>query len=239
MVPPSERELLLLWEQGRFRHPIDRALLLGAWARPDLDPESLAQMPLGLLNVELLQLRASLFGSRLELQLSCERCRELLEIPVDIKTLLEQAAARGGSEQVSWEGFSFRQPSSRDLALVVDELDAAAAAVRLLEACCTEKPADADGAMAAPALLAKVDSLLEDGDPLADPRLTAVCPACGGEVDAGIDPAGLLWQEVQAWARAVFWQIHLLASAYGWTEDEVLALSPARRRVYLELTGGG
>jgi len=27
--------------------------------------------------------------------------------------------------------------------------------------------------------------------------------------------------------------IHLLASAYGWTEDEVLRLSPMRREAYV------
>ena len=30
-------------------------------------------------------------------------------------------------------------------------------------------------------------------------------------------------------------EVHTLAAAYGWSEAEILALSPARRRVYLEL----
>ena len=32
--------------------------------------------------------------------------------------------------------------------------------------------------------------------------------------------------------------VHALAYAYGWREGDVLALTPARREVYLELTGG-
>ena len=32
-------------------------------------------------------------------------------------------------------------------------------------------------------------------------------------------------------------EVHALAAAYGWTEAEVLALSAARRRAYLELVG--
>jgi len=239
MRPPCESELLLLWEQGRFRHPIDRALLLGAWARPDLEPDSLAQMPLGLLNAELLRLRAVLFGRQLELQLACGQCREMLEIPVDIDALLQQVQAIGGGNLVSCGGFCFRPPASCDLALVACELEATAAAIRLLEACCTAKPPYAEDARVPAELLDEIDGLLEKSDPLADPRFAAQCPACGAQVDAVLDPAALLWDEVQVWAVSVFRQVHLLASAYGWTEREVLALSPVRRKVYLDLAGGG
>ncbi len=55
MRMPSEGELLQLWELGQFRHPIDRALLLCSWARPDLPPDTLASLPLGRINGELLQ----------------------------------------------------------------------------------------------------------------------------------------------------------------------------------------
>lgn len=239
MRVPGEAELLLLWEQGQSRHPIDRSLLLGAWARPELEPESLQLLPLGVLNAALLQMRSALFGSRLELQLSCTHCGELLEIPVDIDGLLQQAASGSSLDPVSIEGFCFRHPTSRDLAVVAYELDAAAAALRLLETCCIARPADANEAAVTPELLAQVDSLLEDGDPLADPQMTALCPVCGGQVTSGLDPANMLWKEVQAWAGHVFRQIHMLASVYGWTESEVLALSPGRRKVYLDLAGGG
>jgi hypothetical protein len=30
-------------------------------------------------------------------------------------------------------------------------------------------------------------------------------------------------------------EVHILASAYGWREDDILAMSPARRRIYLEM----
>jgi hypothetical protein len=32
-------------------------------------------------------------------------------------------------------------------------------------------------------------------------------------------------------------EVHALASHYGWTEPDVLALPPARRRAYLEMVG--
>jgi hypothetical protein len=57
-------------------------------------------------------------------------------------------------------------------------------------------------------------------------------------MDAALDPGALLWDDVQAYARGVLGQVHSLARAYGWTESEVLSLSPRRRAAYLEMTGG-
>jgi hypothetical protein len=235
MRTSSETDLLKLWEDGQVRHPIDRALLLCAWARPDIAADRLAGLPLGVVNASLLKMRAALFGRRVELQVECEHCGELLEIPLDIGEL-----AAGGSEQESGaeievDGFRFRLPASRDLAAIAYDLDAEAATLRLLDACCVARP---DGDAATADVLARADERLEAADPLADPRLDVACPACGGHMDAALDPGALLWDDVQAYARGLLGQVHALARAYGWTEHEVLSLSPRRRAAYLEMTGG-
>jgi hypothetical protein len=36
----------------------------------------------------------------------------------------------------------------------------------------------------------------------------------------------------------VLWELHTLASAYGWSESESLALSDTRRAMYLEMVHG-
>jgi hypothetical protein len=74
-------------------------------------------------------------------------------------------------------------------------------------------------------------------DPDADLQLDAPCPACGHHTSAVVDAASFLWAELDAWARGTLVEVHLLASTYGWTEPEVLSLSPRRRRHYLELAG--
>jgi hypothetical protein len=38
-------------------------------------------------------------------------------------------------------------------------------------------------------------------------------------------------------ARSLLAEVHSLARAYGWTESEILALSPQRRSTYLEMVG--
>ena len=65
-----------------------------------------------------------------------------------------------------------------------------------------------------------------------------VCPSCSWHMDAALDPGVLLWDDVQASVRGMLGQVHALARAYGWTEHEVLSMSPRRRAAYLEMTGG-
>jgi hypothetical protein len=210
-------------------------LLLCAWARPDIDPECVDRLPLGVVNAGLLKMRAALFGPRVELQVECEHCGELLEIPLDLAELIAGASEQESDVEIEVDGFRFRLPASRDLAAIAYDLDTEAAALRLLDACCLERP---DGDAATVEVLARADEQLEAADPLADPRLDVACPACGRHMDAALDPGALLWDDVQAYARGVLGQVHSLARAYGWTESEVLSLSPRRRAAYLEMTGG-
>ncbi len=235
MHRPSETDLLGLWEEGLVRHPIDRALLLCAWARPDLAADRFAGLPLGSVNAELLRLRAALFGRQVELQLDCGHCGESLEIPLDLAQLTADTdGAADRNTEIEVEGFRFRLPASRDLAAVTDEPDIRSAARNLLERCCVARPA---GEAATAEWPERADAVLEAADPLADPRLDVACPACGRHLDAVLDPGALLWDDIQASARTLLGQVHVLARAYGWTEREVLALSPRRRAAYLELIG--
>ena len=41
---------------------------------------------------------------------------------------------------------------------------------------------------------------------------------------------------MHAWARRTLRDVHVLARAYGWREADVLALSPTRRQIYVELS---
>jgi len=75
-------------------------------------------------------------------------------------------------------------------------------------------------------------------DPQGDVELALTCPACGHAWPAAFDIASFFWTEVDAWARVLLHEIHALASAYGWREVDILALTPWRRRAYLELIGG-
>jgi hypothetical protein len=44
-----------------------------------------------------------------------------------------------------------------------------------------------------------------------------------------------LWSELEEWAHRVLVDIHTLAGAYGWSERQILALSPVRRQLYVDM----
>ena len=61
------------------------------------------------------------------------------------------------------------------------------------------------------------------------------CPDCGASTTADVDVTGLLTDRVADQAQRVFLDVADLASAYGWSEPQILALPEPRRRAYLEL----
>jgi hypothetical protein len=88
-----------------------------------------------------------------------------------------------------------------------------------------------------PEVQARVAQASSEADPRADIQLNLSCPECAARTRAVLDVGSALWLELDAWARGTLLDVYLLASSFGWSEPEVLALSPLRRRYYLELAG--
>ena len=242
MQVPGEAEMLALWERGLARHPIDRALLLYAWTRPDLLSSNFPDLPLGTINRALLRLRETCFGPRIIACIDCEHCGTRMEIALDTGQLLagingEDASSKFDDTPAEFEvsSFRFRVPCSRDLAAISGERDLKAAAVKLLEQCCLEHPENSDAGFAN--LLAEAEAAMEALDPAAGINLSLSCEACGDSWMVDFNIGTLLWDEIDARARALLAEVHSLAQAYGWTEPEIFALSSQRRAAYLDMVG--
>jgi hypothetical protein len=220
--------MLTAWEHGWNRHPVDRTLILRALCSPGADPESLADEPLGQCNAALLELRAATFGRRLRAQLDCMGCDEPLELELDTAELLQARATH--MDWVDVDGVRFRPPCVRDLARIAGMADTEAAAGRLLEMCALDEPVD----LYRDDLIAEVESALERADPWSDLLIEVRCDLCGRTWSEALDVPALLWDEVAHRARALFDEVHLLATAYGWSEDTILELSDQRRAAYLQ-----
>src|SRR5437773_2279536 len=121
MRVPGEAELLALWEQGWNRHPVDRALLLGRSARPELPAAQVAALPLGALNAAVLRFREAAFGPRIPACVNCEQCGERMELVLDVGDLLAGEAEGDERPELDLSGLRFRAPDSRDLASVAHE----------------------------------------------------------------------------------------------------------------------
>jgi hypothetical protein len=250
MSPLLARALLDAWEDGMGGSPTSRALGMLAATHPGVEPGLLAGLSVGARDVELLRMRALLFGNGVAAVGHCPACGTALDIGFDLRDLLGSAPERASVEgpppsgQVIVGGFSatVRAPDSNDVLAVVDaeaERVPADPARSLLDRCVIELIPPGERAATLPehiaeALTAEIARL----DPFARIELDLTCEDCGHSWHSPFDVAGFVWIEVGAWARRLLREVHTLASAYGWREADILALSPRRRAAYLELVAG-
>lgn len=234
MRPLSARHVLELWDAGQTRHPIDRALLALALAMPEEAPDQLADHPVGWREVHLLALRNATFGRVLDGHAPCPACGSRMEFELDAAALLRELPVPSEAP-IEFAGAQWRLPTSRDQALIV-EAGRTDLAVRRLLACCRLGDAGVGEAME-PAVLAALEDRMESLDPAANIHLGLRCADCGHAWEAVLDVGTCFWDELATRARQLLDEVHRLASAYGWRESEILALSPVRRAAYLGMIG--
>jgi hypothetical protein len=219
----SASEILDVWERGRSRSLPERALeLLAAAGRDDAPAVTVGER-----DTLLVELRELLFGRSLEAVVECAACGELLELELDARELRGELPPPAAPEL---DGVPLRLPTAADLVDVAAASDVEAGRRLLLER-------TVGGALDR-SLEDAVARRLAEADPAASRELELECPACGRAWSASFDVVSFLWSELDARARGLVGDVHVLASAYGWSEADVLALSPARRRAYLELVEG-
>lgn len=223
-----ERQVLALWEGtvGLDRWKRDDALLGG---------EATAPRGLGARNLGLLALRNTLFDRRWALRSACPACATECEFTVDCVSLTEQLGACPVEERtaVEWEGqtLSARPPTVDDLVSAARAADVTGAVQTLLLRCL-------DGAAGLPIEDCAIEGLeaqLEALDPAASIAFELRCIGCGHDWSSLLDVGEALSAELQRAAERTLTDVDALARAYGWTEAEVMQLSPIRRAAYLQL----
>lgn len=232
---PAPLTLLDVWEQGQAREWVERALLLLAAASPDASLDALAALTLGQRDSCLLTLRAQLFGNALVCIAHCPECNTRAELELQLEAL--RAPLGDAETRIVFENenraLAFRLPNSSDLLALRAQNDSAFAREYLLARCALEDfPTDALGFPATDF----IELQMAQADPQAQIDLELVCPECEHTWLAAFDIASYLWNELEQWALRVLREVHQLASAYGWSEREILETSPLRRQVYLDLT---
>jgi hypothetical protein len=240
MQAPTAAQLLGAWERSAALGSAEREDALLRLALPDDEP---AGLPVGERDARLLELRGLLFGGELEGAADCPRCGEPVEYSVPAQTLLAERASPTNGDGLALSAFGYelrlRLPTGDDLAAASSARDLDGARGILLERCLLSAVAAADGRDEAPARLppevvAALAARLAEVDALADTRIALTCPGCGRDWTVALEIGAWLWSELESWARRTLFDVHALASAYGWSEAEILALGP-RRELYLEL----
>jgi hypothetical protein len=236
---PFTAEDFLLAREASAGDAAGQAVELLARAFPGEKVEGLWRLPLGSRNDRLLALRERLFGPQIEAYAECPRCGEELELALDANAFPRGAGpATELKLEAGGHAIRFRLLDSSDLRAAAECPEVSAARAVLVERCVLEAWRG-DEAIAAselpPEIVERLAERLEKGDPLADTLLDLVCPACRGGWQIAFDIGSFLYAEVDAQARRLLREVHTLARGYGWRETDILALSPRRRRDYLEL----
>ncbi len=253
----STTELLDAWAQGYAQPPPRRALVLLSSACPEFEPDALARLTIGQRDSLLLTLREWTFGPNVTGVVRCPQCAEEVELAFEVADVRVGGAApldnSPSTHTVAVDGYEvvFRAPDSTDLLALA--ANGAATREALLARCLVSVTAvdppdlapQAELRAAPPlsettqvAIAEAVDAALEAVDPQAEIELNLVCPACGHQWQALFDIEAFFWNELTTWAHHLLRQVHVLASAYGWREADILALPAWRRQYYLEMAGG-
>jgi hypothetical protein len=226
-APPGAEAILQIWERGRREHPVDRALtiltVLSGRPRRELAAISVERRD-GLL----LQWRSRLFGDSLAGYAACPQCGCGVDVsltPVGLAEPEERFVV-----QVCGHPLAVRLPTSLDLAAITG-CESVEAASRMLVSLCVEDSHDLDTEVVAVA----IDAELDRRTGLSAGAVALTCPDCGHGWHVQIDVATFAWREIEILAGQLLRYVDVLARRYGWSEQEILALSPARRRFYLEL----
>ncbi|HEU5003846.1 MAG TPA: hypothetical protein VFW71_13880 [Actinomycetota bacterium] len=235
VAPPTAEAVVAIWERGRDEHPVDRALtvLAGCCGAPRAE---LAGWPLERRDAALAAYRASLFGPRWDGYAACPACG----CGVDVALALPEhrtgearvdgdvEAEEGFAVEVDARCFAVRLPTSRDLA-------AAAACASIEQARAVLVRGCAGAGEPGEALLEALEAELDRRAELSAGVVALTCPDCAEAWSLEMDVAAFFWRELEVLAGRLLREVDALARRYGWSEAEILALSPARRGFYLEL----
>ena len=243
----STTELLQLWEQGYGQPSVEQALLLLGAACQEMPSEALARLSVGRRDRLLMELREQTFGPQLAGLATCPGCGQRLEIELDVAAVRAAGPAAPPEELSIQEGgyaLALRLPDSLDLAAASHAPDVAGARRLLLERCVLSARCEGTAADQAKSLqdwpaavLDQAARQMAEADPLATVELQLACPQCSCGWTALFDIVSFFWAELDAWAHRLLQDVHALASAYGWSEADILGMSPWRRQIYLEFLG--
>lgn len=245
----SEQDILSIWEFGLRQHPVERALTVLAVANPSLSRAHLLAQSVGQRDAALLAIREQVFGASFASYAECPQCRAALEFAFCANDIRVGAAPTTSDGQVltfEYDGYTIeaRLPGSADQLAIVGCGDVASARALLLHRCIVSSVYQGTGMDAKDTkngdelpenVIAALGEAMVERDPQAEIRLKLICPSCDHQWFAVFGILTFLGQEITTYARRILRDVHVLASAYGWSEPEILALSAMRRRFYLEM----
>ncbi len=197
----------------------------------------------------LLQLRRATLGDRMDCTVDCpdKPCGQRMDLALEVGDLLlppypdpqpayEEAFREDGA---TWR-VEFRLPTGLDQEEVARSASTAEEGARMLLARCVDgirvsgRRRNGTGDLP-PAVSQRISAAMAERDPQGELLLDLSCPACGRAFASMLDTAQYLRRELTGLSEQLYREVHLLAFHYHWAEQDIMAMTPRRRRRYLEL----
>jgi hypothetical protein len=174
----------------------------------------------------------------------CLQCGVAFDVSVTLSALPIKPAGQGfpyASVRTSQGAFRVRAPNGDDQESIAD-LDDRAARRCIVGRCIverlegnehyrsTDEPAVNVSALSGEDLSA-IEIALESICPELTVCVRTVCPECRAAQDVPVDPYLCLRRS----NSEIYMDVHVLASAYNWSEPQILTLSRSRRKLYLSM----
>ncbi|QHN04125.1 hypothetical protein FTO74_12655 [Granulicella sp. WH15] len=227
--PLTASDLMALWEHGSTLDDASRAVLLLSHGE-GIAPDDAFRLDIGRRDQMLLELRSATFGSRLETYLECDGCGEAMEFAMEARQF--QVTRREAANTTSLGSWQVRLPDSRDLRAASGCESTEAAERTLFLRCVTD--GEGNAAEASPDNLEAFSRWMEEVSPEMELLVEMDCPACGRHRAVAFDVASFFWREIESACSRLVREVDALARVYGWSEREILDMSVARRRLYIE-----
>jgi hypothetical protein len=188
-------------------------------------------LPVGDGEALLLEIRRAALGETISATVTCpaEECQGVVDISFAIGDYLAHHRPRRvphvRGDAAPWlverSGIAFRLPTLRDQV----DVSGAREGDRDLLLRCLRAPADA-------ATQRKVQTIMERMAPTLSDYVGGACPMCGTRIEVYFDVEQFVLRELRDAASFLHEEIHLIASRYGWSEADIVALPRGRRTAY-------
>jgi hypothetical protein len=241
----SCNEVVTLWERGMDLSPWDKGALALSLVEPTLSPENVLSLSLGDYQSLLADLYAQMFGEEIEAVFECESCSELMELSFSLQEVVPRGIQSGCISSTLKTSFGtellYHPLRVSDFAKASHLAEESEALECLVGGCLLDARREGKSVVASSLKDEEIEQLahaIEKLDPLAQPSIEIACASCGKVQTHPFSISDFFWDKVAEKARRLVMQVNLLAQAYGWSEEQILALSERRRGLYMELLEG-
>jgi hypothetical protein len=177
------------------------------------------------------QLYLSVYGSKVESTLTCMNCAKQYDIDFSLHDLLNHCAIEAGLSLANGTyelepTVRFRLPTGED-ELLIEGFSPEKAEKVLMERCILSNTPES--------LSDSVQKRMAEIAPVLNMEMEAICPECGHTQQVLFDMQSFFLMKLKQERPQLLREIHLIASHYHWSHQEILTLPRKIRKQYVSL----